>query len=498
MRTSGILLPVSSLPSAYGIGCFDKEAYRFIDQLKEAKQTYWQILPLGITSYGDSPYQSFSTFAGNPYFIDLNALVEKGWLSQEDLPETTSDPNYVDYSLIYESRYVLLRKAFLNSHIVDAEDFKEWCKQEAWWLDDYALFMAIKKHYGNKSWDTWPIELRLRNEIAMAKMRNILEDEINYHKFMQFEVWNQWKALKAYANRNSVQIIGDIPIYVAFDSCDVWANPSLFQLDDELHPTAVAGCPPDGFSADGQLWGNPLYNWPQHKVTGYQWWINRMAYCKEYYDVVRIDHFRGFDEYFSIPYGDTNARGGHWEKGPGYDLFKSIEDALGKMNVIAEDLGYLTDSVKQMVADCGYPGMKVLQFAFDSRDSSGANAYLPHNYTENSVVYTGTHDNETMMGWFNSITPEEKQDLKNYLNVQTDNHEELLDHCINLIMSSVSNMCIIPMQDWLKLDNSTRLNIPNTLGVNWKWRMSSLMSEELISKIANITTNHNRLGSHAF
>lgn len=493
MRTSGILLPISSLPSPYGIGCFDKEAYAFVDQLQKAKQTYWQILPLGITSYGDSPYQSFSTYAGNPYFIDLNQLVEKGWLEKEDLVEPTTSAAYVDYSFIYTTRYPLLRKAFLNSNIADNKDFQEWCKQEAWWLDDYTLFMAIKKNYGNQSWDTWPKDLRLRNPKALDKMRNDLEDEILFNQFIQYEVWTQWNQLKAYANAHEVQIIGDIPIYVAFDSCDVWANPQLFQLDENLNPTAVAGCPPDGFSADGQLWGNPLYNWPIHKQTGYQWWINRMAYCKDHYDVVRIDHFRGFDEYFSIPFGDSNARRGHWEKGPGYELFKSIEDELGKMNVIAEDLGYLTESVKQMVADCGYPGMKVLQFAFDSRDSSGASAYLPHNYTENTVVYTGTHDNETMMGWFNSITSQEMQDLKNYLNTQTNQHEELLDLCISLIMHSVSNMCIIPMQDLLKLDNSSRLNIPNTLGVNWKWRMTSLMDESLIEKLKQITIESNRI-----
>lgn len=496
MRTSGILLPISSLPSPYGIGCFDKEAYRFVDALQQAKQSYWQILPLGITSYGDSPYQSFSTYAGNPYFIDLEKLVEKNWLDENDLPQKDVHTDYIDYSFIYETRYTLLRKAYLNSNIKQDASFNEWVKQQAWWLDDYSLFMAIKKNFGNACWDTWPQELRLREKSALEKMKEILAEEICFNQFIQYEFWTQWQALKTYANMKQVHIIGDIPIYIAFDSCDVWANPSLFQLDENLNPTAVAGCPPDGFSADGQLWGNPLYDWPKHKETNYEWWTNRIAYCKEYYDVVRIDHFRGFDEYFSIPYGDANARRGHWEKGPGYDLFKSIEEQLGKVNVIAEDLGYMTDSVIQMVKDCGYPGMKVLEFAFDSRDSSGAALYLPHNYTENTVVYTGTHDNETMMGWFNSINQQEMQDLKDYLHLDSDHHEEILDACIDLIMNCVSNMCIIPMQDWLKLDNTSRLNVPNTLGTNWKWRMpKDAMDQVLINKIASIVSKANRLGN---
>ena len=399
MRKSGVLLSVSSLPSKYGIGCFDEAAYKFVDDLVEAKQTYWQILPLGITGYGDSPYQSFSTFAGNPYFISLDEFVKCGYLKEEDLPEADINSDYVDYSYLYENRYALLKKAYENSHITDNEDFKAYCKDNAWWLEDYALFMAIKASYDNQCWENWPLELRLRNDASLTEKRNELSDDINYHKFLQYYVWKQWYALKDYANSKGVEIIGDIPIYVAYDSSDVWGQPELFQLDPEVKPTAVAGVPPDGFSADGQLWGNPLYDWKKHKETGYAWWIQRIAYCKKAYDVVRIDHFRGFDEYFSIPYGDTTARNGHWEKGPGYDLFKTVEESLGKINVIAEDLGYLTDTVKQMVADCGYPGMKVFEFAFDSRDSSGTSNYLPHNYTENSVVYTGTHDNETMIGW---------------------------------------------------------------------------------------------------
>lgn len=493
MRKSGVLLSVSSLPSKYGIGCFDEAAYKFVDDLVEAKQTFWQILPLGITGYGDSPYQSFSTFAGNPYFISLDEFVKCGYLKEEDLPEADINSDYVDYSYLYENRYALLKKAYENSHITDNEDFKAYCKDNAWWLEDYALFMAIKASYDNQSWENWPLELRLRNDAFLTEKRNELSDDINYHKFLQYYVWKQWYALKDYANSKGVEIIGDIPIYVAYDSSDVWGQPELFQLDHEVKPTAVAGVPPDGFSADGQLWGNPLYDWKKHKETGYAWWIQRIAYCKKAYDVVRIDHFRGFDEYFSIPYGDTTARNGHWEKGPGYDLFKTVEESLGKLNVIAEDLGYLTDTVKQMVADCGYPGMKVFEFAFDSRDSSGTSNYLPHNYTENSVVYTGTHDNETMFGWLKNILPEERQMLKDYLHYDDDD-TVLVDMSIDCIMASVSDKCIVPMQDYLKLDNTARMNKPNTLGNNWMWRLDkNAFNDSLKERMRNITVKTNRI-----
>lgn len=494
MRKSGVLLSVSSLPSKYGIGCFDEAAYKFVDDLVEAKQTYWQILPLGITGYGDSPYQSFSTFAGNPYFISLDEFVKCGYLKEEDLPEADINSDYVDYSYLYENRYALLKKAYENSHITDNEDFKAYCKDNAWWLEDYALFMAIKASYDNQGWENWPLELRLRNDASLTEKRNELSDDINYHKFLQYYVWKQWYALKDYANSKGVEIIGDIPIYVAYDSSDVWGQPELFQLDPEVKPTAVAGVPPDGFSADGQLWGNPLYDWKKHKETGYAWWIQRIAYCKKAYDIVRIDHFRGFDEYFSIPYGDTTARNGHWEKGPGYDLFKTVEESLGKINVIAEDLGYLTDTVKQMVADCGYPGMKLFEFAFDSRDSSGTSNYLPHNYTENSVVYTGTHDNETMIGWLKNILPEERQMLKDYLHYDGDDDTVLVDMSIDCIMASVSDKCIVPMQDYLKLDNTARMNKPNTLGNNWMWRLDkNSFNDSLKERMRNITEKTNRI-----
>lgn len=493
MRKSGVLLPISSLPSHYGIGCFDEAAYRFVDVLAKAKQTYWQILPLGITGYGDSPYQSFSTFAGNPYFISLDDLVKRGWLKSDDLPNADIHQNYVDYEYLWTHRYILLKKAYLHSNIAADNDFQKYCEENQWWLDDYALFMAIKGEHDDLSWETWDDDLRLRDGKVLDQKRQELKDEIIYQQFLQYMMWSQWYQLKAYANKKGIQIVGDMPIYVAYDSSDVWGSPALFQLDEDVLPTAVAGVPPDGFSADGQLWGNPLYDWPKHKETGYAWWIKRIEYCTKAYDMVRIDHFRGFDEYFSIPYGDTTARNGIWKKGPGAELFKAAENKLGRLNVIAEDLGYLTDTVKQMLKECGYPGMKLLQFAFDSRDSSGAVNYLPHNYTVNSVVYTGTHDNETMMGWFNDIKPEEFQALKDYLHTTSNDHEVLLKKCIELIMNSVSDTCIIPMQDYLKLDNRARMNTPNTLGNNWMWRMpKDAMSDELIQSMRTLIEKYHR------
>ena len=495
-RAAGILMPISSLPSDYGIGCFSKSAYEFVDWLKEAGQTYWQILPLGPTSYGDSPYQSFSTFAGNPYFIDLDTLVEEGVLDKKDCEKVNwgKKPDEVDYEKIYKGRYPLLRKAYENSDISKNPDYQKFVTENSWWLSDYALFMAVKDRFEGVEWTKWAEDIRLRWNNAMDYYREELYFDIEFQQYMQFKFYEQWMKLKSYANSKGIQIIGDIPIYVAMDSADAWAHPELFQLDQDNVPLAVAGCPPDGFSATGQLWGNPLYRWDYHRNTGYQWWISRMSYCFRLYDVVRIDHFRGFDEYFSIPYGDTTARNGHWEKGPGYDLFKTVEESLGRLNVIAEDLGYLTDTVKQMVADCGYPGMKVFEFAFDSRDSSGTSNYLPHNYTENSVVYTGTHDNETMIGWLKNILPEERQMLKDYLHYDGDDDAVLVDMSIDCIMASVSDKCIVPMQDYLKLDNTARMNKPNTLGNNWMWRLDkNAFNDSLKERMRDITVKTNRI-----
>ncbi len=491
-RSAGILLPISSLPSKYGIGCFDKAAYAFVDFLKEAGQSCWQILPLGHTSYGDSPYQSFSTFAGNPYFISLDALCEEQLLTQEEcktaaLPDTDS----IDYSGLYEARYALLRKAY--NRMEHGNAIPAFAASQPW-LRDYALFMALKDHFGGVSWEHWDEDIRLRKEDALEQWSEQLAEEMGFYQFLQYQFFRQWNKLKAYANASGIRIIGDIPIYVAFDSADAWANPNLFQLDETGLPKAVAGCPPDGFAADGQLWGNPLYDWDYHKKTGFKWWIERLRQCFAMYDVVRIDHFRGFDEYYAIPYGDKTAKNGHWEQGPGMDLFRAVEAALGKREVIAEDLGFMTDSVRQLVRDSGFPNMKVLEFAFDSRDTGSRNDYLPHNYDENCVAYTGTHDNQTIAAWFQTITDEERSLAREYLCDAYTPEEKLHRVFISLIMRSRAKLCIIPMQDWLGLDDRSRINVPSTVGTNWKWRLLPTdLSDTLQEEIRKATQIYGRM-----
>ena len=492
-RGAGILLPVSSLPSPYGIGALGKAAFAFIDFLKEAGQKYWQILPLCPTSYGDSPYQSFSTYAGNPYFIDLDQLIEEKLLTRKECQacDFGDDPQDIDYGKLYENRFKLLRKAYERANVGEDQEFEAYRRENAWWLDDYALFMAVKDRFDGVAWNEWAEDIRLRWSNAMDYYRRELYYEIEFYSYLQFVFMKQWKKLKNYANINGIEIIGDIPIYVAFDSADAWANPELFQFDAENLPTAVAGCPPDGFSADGQLWGNPLYRWDYHRETGFDWWIRRIAYCSELYDVVRIDHFRGFDEYYSIPYGDTTARNGHWEKGPGIALFEAAKNRLGELNIIAEDLGYITDSVKKLVADSGFPGMKVLEFAFDSREKSD---YLPYTYEKNSVVYTGTHDNETIAGWYAGL---DKSDLKmctDYMNIDRIPGKEYHWDFIRLAMLSVSDLCVIPIQDYLGLDNRARINHPSTLGTNWRWRLAKgQLSASLLKEIREMTRISGRL-----
>ncbi len=495
-RTAGILLSVSSLPGRFGIGCFSKSAYDFVDWLKEAGQTYWQILPLGPTSYGDSPYQSFSTFAGNPYFISLDELIEEGVLTEKECKNADfgKKADDIDYEKIYKKRYPLLRKAYERSRVSENPDYVRFVEENRWWLSDYALFMAVKDRFEGTPWTEWAEDIRLRWQNAMDYYRRELYYDIEFQQYLQYKFFSQWRRLKAYANEKGIRIIGDIPIYVAMDSADAWAHPELFQLDENNVPTAVAGCPPDGFSADGQLWGNPLYRWDYHQNTGYGWWMSRMWYCFQLYDVVRIDHFRGFDEYYSIPFGAENAKDGHWEKGPGIDLFRCMEQRLGRHQVIAEDLGYVTDSVRELVRESGFPGMKVLEFAFDSRDSGSANDYLPHNYIENSVAYTGTHDNETITGWFKSITKEERQMARDYLCDQHTPAKELYKSFIALVMRSNSRMCIVPMQDYMGLDNRCRMNQPSTLGKNWKWRLvKGELSEELKEEILAVTKRYGRM-----
>lgn len=492
MRRNGMLLPIASLPSPYGIGGFSKEAYEFIDLLEETGQKLWQILPLGPTSYGDSPYQSFSTFAGNPYFIDLDTLAEKGWLTKEacEASDYGDNESYIDYGRIYNSRFVLLKQAFLNSDILSDEKFTEFCKANQHWLPDYALYMALKNQNDGKSWIEWEEEIRLRKPEAVEYYKKELEEECNFYEFLQYEFHEQWTKVKEYAHKKGIQIVGDVPIYVAFDSADTWANPELFQLDEKNLPLGVAGCPPDAFSATGQLWGNPLYNWAYHKKTGYDWWLKRIAYCFDLYDIVRIDHFRGFDEYYSIPYGDETAVNGHWEKGPGMDLFNTVKEKLGELDIIAEDLGFLTESVFQLLKDSGYPGMKVLQFAFDpSKDSD----YLTYKYQRNCVVYTGTHDNDTTAGWFEKLSDGDKEVALRYMNSFYTPKEEQHWDLIALAMRSTADTCIIPVQDFLGLGSEARINMPSTLGDNWKWRMTKgAFSEELKEKIRRMTKLYGR------
>ena len=494
MRKQGILLPISSIPSDYGIGTFGKESFRFVDFLKKAGQSYWQILPLGPVGFGASPYQSFSTFAGNPYYIDPEKLCEEGLLTREECEQFDfgKTPEKIDYRKMDKNREKLLEIAWerANSMQYDQKDeYKQFVEENADWLEDYALYMSLKKVFQGQCFLEWEDSIRLRKPKALEKYKEICGKNMAYFRFVQFLFDKQWRELKAYANQAGIEIIGDIPIYVAFDSADTWANPKLFCLDQDGQPTGVAGCPPDAYAATGQLWGNPLYNWSYHKKTGFAWWISRLQHCYKWYDVVRIDHFRGFDEYWYVPYGDETAANGHWEKGPGYDFFATVKKKLGDKQMIAEDLGFLTDDVKELLKKTGYPGMKVLQFAFDSGEQ---NIYLPHNYSENCTVYTGTHDNDTTMGWLKTRPAYEKEYIRKYLNAKTD--KDLLWGMIRLALSSVAKVAVIPMQDYLCLDGKARINTPSTVGINWKWRMKkNVLSDELAEQIRELAQIYGRL-----
>ena len=492
-RASGILLPIASLPSKYGIGCFSKEAYDFIDWLKETGQSYWQILPLSPTSYGDSPYQSFSSFAGNPYFIDLEALIEEGVLTKEECEacDFGDDPASVDYGKMYEERFPLLHLAYERSRIAENPEFIRFVQENGEWLEDYALFMAVKKRFDGAAWEEWAEDIRKRWSNALDYYRRECYFDIEFYKYLQFQFQVQWKKLKAYANENGIEFIGDIPIYVAFDSADAWANPEMFQFDGESQPLAVAGCPPDAFSATGQLWGNPLYKWDYHKQTGFQWWCRRLEHCFKLYDIVRLDHFRGFDEYYSIPYGAETAENGHWEKGPGMELFRVLQSRFGKEGIIAEDLGFLTDTVVKLLEDSGYPGMKVLEFAFDPREETD---YLPHSYDRNCVVYTGTHDNETLVQWYKGLDAESRAFAAEYMDNDDTPDEMKYWDFVRLAMMSSANTCITPLQDFLGLDKEARINKPSTLGGNWEWRMNpKMLTKEIGEKIYRITRISSRL-----
>lgn len=492
MRTSGILLPIASLSSKYGIGSFSKEAYKFVDLLKEAGQNYWQILPLGPTGYGDSPYQSFSTFAGNPYYIDLESLINEGLITEDECNSFDFGKNerYIDYEKIYLSRYKILKTAYRRCNLNLEKEFLEFKAANAFWLKDYCLYMAIKEVHEGESWIKWEEGLKTRQPEVIEKFQSANAETIEFYEFLQYKFAVQWFQLKKYANERNIEIIGDIPIYVALDSADCWANTKLFQFDETGSPLAVAGCPPDSYAIQGQLWGNPLYDWGYHKETGYDWWIKRISYSLSLYDWIRIDHFRGFDEYYSIPYGAITAENGNWEKGPGYEFFVSVERELGKLNVIAEDLGFLTQDVKELVKKTGFAGMKVLQFAFGSDQK---NDYLPHNYQQNCIVYTGTHDNDTSQGWYLNLNRHEKNFFHEYLNNPDHGRERIHWDLIRLALGSVANMAIIPVQDYLGLESEARINVPSTLGDNWTWRLrENEITEELMVKIRRITQLFNR------
>ncbi len=492
MRKSGILMHISSLPSDYGIGTLGKEAYAFIDFLKEAKQSLWQILPVCPTSYGDSPYQSFSTSAGNPYFIDFDLLTEKGLLEKSDYKgvDWGADVGAIDYELVYKNRYTVLRKAYERFCLTDKTDFYRFLDENENWISNYALFMSIKDANDGKCWLEWEDGLKHRDPHSLWLFKESHKDEVEFWEFVQFEFYNQWRDLKDYANNNGIEIIGDIPIYVALDSVDVWVCPDLFDLDNDLIPKTVAGCPPDAFSADGQLWGNPIYNWQRHRETGYGWWTDRIKKATELYDIVRIDHFRGFDEFYAIPYGEATAVNGKWEMGPGLELFSVMTEKLGRLPIIAEDLGFLTESVKTLLKESGFPGMKVLEFAFDPREESD---YLPHNYDKNCVVYTGTHDNAPIKAWLDEIDKDTFDFCKKYIGYSGKSTDEFIRAFIRTAFASTADTAIIQMQDYLMLDEKSRMNTPSTACGNWQWRMQKgACTENLAEEIADMTALYGR------
>lgn len=495
MRKSGVLMHLSSLSSPYGIGTMGWAAREFVDFLKEAGQTCWQLLPVCPTSYGDSPYQSYSTFAGNPYFIDLDKLAEKGLLDRADYDQIDWEcpPDRVQYGPMYEKRYPVLRKAAERFLCNIPEGYWRFCERNSYWLDDFALFMALKDVQGGRSWNEWEPHYRNREAGALEDAAKRYEGNITFWKVLQYLFFEQWNELKHYANQNGISIIGDLPIYVSLDSVDVWAHPELFQLDENKLPKEVAGCPPDGFSADGQLWGNPLYDWDYMERDNFAWWVNRIQYLCDVYDVLRIDHFRGFDSYYAISYGETTAQNGYWKQGPGMKLFWAVENAIGRKNIIAEDLGYMTDSVRKLLKDSGFPGMKVMEFAFDSRDASGSD-YIPYNYIPNCVAYTGTHDNDTIIGWFHEAGWEDAVYAREYLEISEG--DELNWSMMNSLWNSVAELTVVQAQDLLGLGSEARMNIPSTVGTNWQWRARpGVFTKELAQKIRRKMQIYGRLNS---
>lgn len=490
MRTSGVLMHITSLPGPYGVGTMGKQAFDFVDFLHKAGQKYWQILPLTPTGYGDSPYQSCSTYAGNHYLINLPLLVEDGLLDYEQINsfDWGTQADRVDFGIQYQNRLKVLRLAY--DRFQGGEDFQNFCAENENWLPDFALFMALKEKFHGQSWYTWEESVKFRQPDAMAQATALLQEQIRFYCFVQYIFDKQWRALRDYARQQDVRIIGDVPIYVPYDSADVWSNPHWFQLDEAMNPTAVAGCPPDAFSEDGQLWGNPLYRWDLLKEDGYQWWINRLAAAGKLYDVVRLDHFRGFEAYWSVPFGDATAKNGQWIKGPGLDFMNTVKAKLPQLSMIAEDLGFLTQEVLDLRDDSGFPGMKVLEFAFDSREPS---EYLPHTYPRNSVCYTGTHDNMTMRQWFESASSDAVDYATEYMALSQ--QEGMVWGVIRTAMSSVSDLCVIQMQDLLDLGGEARMNFPGTMtSANWTWRArDGFTGNGLAQRLCRLTRLYGRL-----
>ena len=495
-RQSGVLMHISSLPGKYGIGSFGQSAYDFVDFLVRTKQRYWQILPLGTTSYGDSPYQSFSAFAGNTYFIDFDILIEEGLLNEVDVKgaDFGDDPRKVDYAKIFDARRPIMEKAvarFLKAE--DLSDYESFVEQNAAWLEVFAEYMAIKEHFDNLAWTEWPDEaIRRREPASLTSYREKLADKLTYHRVTQYLFFKQWLRLKAYANEHHIEIVGDMPIYVAADSADVWAQPHFFKTDAVGKPTCVAGCPPDEFSETGQLWGNPIYDWEAMDKDGYAWWIERLRESFKIYDIVRIDHFRGFESYWEVPADSETSATGKWVKGPDYKLFAAVKEALGDLNIIAEDLGFMTDEVIELRERTGFPGMKILQFAFNPDDES---IDSPHLAPNNSVMYTGTHDNNTVLGWYkDEIDDATRQYMAQYTNRKE--YETVPHAMLRTIFASVSFMAIATMQDLLELDSAARMNYPSTIGGNWTWRMTAEELNPIVEgELYSLTKTYRRMNT---
>ena len=489
MRQSGILMHITSLPGPYGVGTLGRSAYEFVDFLKKAGQSCWQLLPLNPTGYGDSPYQSCSAFAGNHYLIDLDLLVEEGLLRPEEIQNIHwgDREDRVDFGLLWQNRLKVLRLAY--GRFDEQEQLDAFVQEKNDWLPDFALYMALKDENGGKPWYEWPEPVKKRDFQAIWDACDRLADPIRFYCFVQYVFYDQWIRLHAYASQQGISIIGDVPIYVPLDSVDVWTAPELFQLDENLNPTAVAGCPPDAFAEDGQLWGNPLYDWEQMQAEDYYWWLHRLAAAGDLYDVVRLDHFRGFEAYWSVPYGDTTARNGQWIKGPGMAFVDAVKQGLPHLQLIAEDLGFLTPEVLQLRDDSGWPGMKVLQFAFDAKEPS---EYQPHTYIQNTICYTGTHDNMTVKQWLESLDQEALHYARDYMNLTHD--EGYVWGVIRTAQASVSNLCVAQMQDYLGLGGEARMNFPGRVGGNWTWRLQpGRCTDDLAARIRWITGLYGRL-----